>query len=110
VTLVEPARDVRQHVDAEGPEREDHRRKTGEAVRVEVAEHHHPLASGARLHETLAGHVGIGQEPRVVQAGVRLAEPPVEVSRLGHPARGEDPGDAIRQLVTACRGKELNGE
>ena len=64
VALLEPRRHVRDRVDPEAAEGEDELREPGEPVRVEVAEHHHPLATRAGAGDPLDDERGVRQQPR----------------------------------------------
>ena len=77
-------------VDPEAAEGEDELREPREPVRVEVAEHHHPLAAGAGAGDPLDDERRVRQEPRVVQPGDRRAEEGVERRLVRDAAPRED--------------------
>ena len=85
VPLVEPARHVRLDRDAEASQRDDQDREPVEAIGIEVAEHHHPLAAVARESEPVEQSIGIGQEPWIVEPIDRLGEPGGELGGAGRP-------------------------
>ena len=68
VPLLEPRRHVRDRVDPEAAEGDDQLCEPREPVRVEVAEHHHPLATGAGAGDPLDD-----ERPRQAGAGDRAA-------------------------------------
>ena len=68
VPLVDARRDVRDRVDAQSPERDHQLGEPGQAVRVEVAEHHHPFARPDRASDPIDHAIRVGQQPWVVEA------------------------------------------
>ena len=81
VALVEPARHVRLHRDAEAAQGEGHDRQPGQPVRIEVTEDEDPLpAIACRAHpQQHARRIREGR--RVVQALERVGEPGDQVLR-----------------------------
>ena len=79
VALLQSARHVRLHVDAEPAEGDDEDREPIEPVRIEVPEHHHPLVAVAGPGETFYESVRVRQEMGIMQPGERLGEPRDEV-------------------------------
>jgi hypothetical protein len=98
VSLVQAARDVRLHRQAEPAEGEHQDREAVEPIGVEVAEDHHPLATRAGRRQARDQPVGVRQEPRVVEPVERLREPGVQVAYVADAAadehRGHPLGDA----------------
>ena len=94
VALVETARHVRQRIDPEAAERDDENRQPGQAVRVEVTEHEDSLAGIPRSHDSCQCDPCVGQQRRVVEAGLRFGKPGVELGGTGHATRGENAGHA----------------
>ena len=81
VALVEPARHVRLHRDAEAAQGEGHDRQPGQPVRVEVTEDEDPLpAIACRAHPQQHDR-RIREGRRVVQALERVGEPGDQVLR-----------------------------
>jgi hypothetical protein len=104
VAFLEPARDVRLGVEAEPTEGDRHDREAGQAVGVEVPEHEHPLRCGAGGNEPLQEPIGVGQEPRIVQAVLRGGKERIELTGIADAPRGEQLEHASGDAVPgACR-------
>ena len=95
MAFLEAARHVWQRFDPEAAQRDDENRQPGQAVRVEVTEHEDPFAGVPRPHDPRLRDGCVGQQRRVVEAGLRFGKPGVELGGAGHAACGEnarDPG------------------
>ena len=93
VALLEAARHVGQRLDPEAAQRDDEDRQPGQAVRVEVTEDEDSLAGVPRSHDPCPCDPCVGQQRRVVEAGLRFGKPGVELGGAGHATCGEDAGD-----------------
>ena len=103
VALVEPARDVRDRLDPESPERDRQDCEAGEPVRVEVPEHEDPFTGRAGAPNPAREHVGVGQEARVVERIERRREEAVEGRAVEQAPSGEQSRDAFVEVVTLRR-------
>ncbi len=93
VALLEAARHVRQRIDPEAAQRDDENCQPGQAVRVEVTEDEDSLAGVPRSHDPCPCDPCVGQQRRVVEAGLRFGKPGVELGGTGHATCGENAGD-----------------
>ena len=97
VALVEPARDVRDRLDAEPPERDRQDREAGQPVRVEVAEDEDPLAGRSRPRDPCRERRRVRQEARVVERLERRREEVVEGRAIEQAAAREQARRPVRR-------------
>ncbi len=110
VPLIQAARDVGLDLQPEPAQGEDQDRQAVEAVRVEVAEDHHPFRALARRGQSVQQSVRVRQESRVVESGQRLREPGLEIRDAGHPATGEQARHPLGKPATERRLREIRGD
>ena len=103
VPLLQAAGDVRDGVQAEPPEGEHELGEAGQAIGIEVAEHHDPLAALDGAPDARDQAVGVGQQPRVVQPVGGGAEEPGHRGRIGDAASREDRGRERPEAQLASR-------
>ena len=96
VTLVEPARDIRLHRDAEPAQGEGHDRQSGQPIGIEVAEHEDALAPLARQPQASEHDRGIGQQAGIMEAVERVGEPGRDIGAGDRSAVGEEAGQPLR--------------
>ena len=90
VALVEPARDVRNDLDAEATQGDREDCQAGQSVRIEVAEDEDPLAGCPCSGDPCSERLRIRQEPRIVEAGHRVRKELVEGGPIEQPAAGQE--------------------
>ncbi len=103
VPLLQAAGDVRDGVQAEPPEGEHELGEAGQAIGIEVAEHHDPLAALDGAPGARDQAVGVGQQPRVVQPVGGGTEEPGHRGRIGDAASREDRGRERPETELASR-------
>ena len=106
VPFLEPAGHVWDGVEAEPPEGQHELREPGQAVGIEVAEHHHPFRALDGAPDARDQELGVGQEPRVVEAVGGGAEEAGHGGRIGDAASCEDRGRERPEAELAGRGAD----
>ena len=107
VPLLEPARDVGLHLDAEPPQRDDEDRQPVEPVRVEVAEDHHAFTALARDGQSGDHAVRVRKQVWVVESRDRFGEPGGEIASTEDAASGQKARHALGESMLACRSQEV---
>ncbi len=107
VALLEARRDVRHRVQAQPAERENHLGQTGQPVRVEVAEHHHPLATVPGERDPIDDGRRVGQQVGIVEASERRSEERIKRHPVGNAPARKDRGRDQPETVLARRVTEV---
>ena len=105
MALLKAAWHVRHRIHAEHTQGPNQDREPGQTVRIEVTEHHDPLAGRARRIESLHEDSSVRQERGIEQSSLRRGEERRELCSPHAPAREQIEEAIVQPTFTSCRGE-----